>query len=84
MQHDCMSLVKTEAPIWLSQACYLLTSVNLNSGVVKGTGCLLGEGGGGSYVKGDMYLLTFNLNHSDCVFALSIWNSLNQSPSVSL
>ena len=52
--------------LWLSQACYLLTSVNFNSGVVKGTSFLLGGGGGGgaSYVKGDKYMLTFNLNHS--------------------
>ena len=46
------------APIWLPQACYTVTSVSYNWGRVK------------SYLKGDMYKLILNLNHSDGEFAL--------------
>ena len=57
MPHTGERLGKMDAPVWLSQACYLLTHVSHNGGVLKMTGL------GWSYLKGEMYKLILNLHN---------------------
>ena len=65
MPQTCMSLMKMDAIVWLSRACYLLTSVSHNAKVLKRTG--LGEV---LFERWHVYKLILNLYHSDGAFAL--------------
>ena len=51
-------------PVWLPQACYLLTSGSHSLSSAEE------DRFDGGFLKGNMYYLTLNLNYSDGAFAL--------------